>query len=344
MSKSVLLIFTGGTISMSVNTKSGALEPLDFNDVQQLMPELNHLGIQIKSLPILPLVDSSDINPDVWEKIAYLIADNYDAFDGFVVLHGTDTMSYTASALSFMLSGLAKPVVFTGSQIPIGKIRTDAKENLITAIEIAADTKNGKPIVPEVTVFFEDQLFRANRTTKQNSENFNAFSSFNYPILAEVGIHIRYFPEHIRKVASDTKLKLRTKTSRNIAILKIFPGITEQIVRNILSSESLKAVVLESFGAGNAPQKKWFYEALKEATENGVIIVNKSQCMRGSVEMGFYATSLNLLEAGVISGYDITTEALVSKLMYLLGEYNTDVEKVKELLQTNLCGEITKEK
>ncbi len=339
--KSVLLIFTGGTISMSENPETGALQPLNFNSIEEFMPELSQLGVGIKGISIKPLVDSSDIDPDVWEKIAFLIADNYNDFDGFVVLHGTDTMSYTASALSFMLSGLTKPVVFTGSQIPIGKMRTDAKENLITAIEIASQTKDSVALVPEVTIFFEDQLFRANRTTKQNSENFNAFSSFNYPVLAEAGIRIRYFTENIRKIDPKTPLKLRTKTSRNIAILKIFPGITENIVSSILSTKELKAVVLESFGAGNAPQKEWFYNLLKQATDKGIIIVNKSQCMKGSVEMGFYQTSLDLIKAGVISGYDITTEALVSKLMYLLGEYDNNTEKVKELIQTNLCGEIT---
>lgn len=337
---SVLLIFTGGTISMSVDPDTGALRPADFESVKKLMPELNELGIRIEGIPLLPLVDSSDIDPDVWERIALTIEKNYDDFDGFVVLHGTDTMSYSASALSFMLTGLSKPVIFTGSQIPIGVLRTDAKENLITAVEIASAKKNGKAVVPEVCVFFEDKLFRANRTTKQNSEHFSAFESFNYPPLAEVGVHIKYFHNNVHQPEDNAELRVRTKTDRNIGILKIFPGITEQTVNGVLNIPGLKAVILETFGAGNAPRGEWFYQSLKKATNQGVIIVNKSQCSTGTVEMGLYETSLNLLNAGVISGYDATTEALVAKLMYLLGE-NKDTEKVKKLMEQSLCGEMT---
>ena len=338
--KSVLLIFTGGTISMTADPDTGALRPADFEVMMKLLPELGELGIDIHGIPLLPLVDSSDIGPDTWERIALVIQDNYAQFDGFVVLHGTDTMSYSASALSFMLEGLSKPVIFTGSQLPIGVLRTDAKENLITAVEIAAAHSNGDAMVPEVCLFFEDKLFRANRTTKQNSEHFNAFASFNYPILAEAGVHIKYFPNYIRKSVNRTTLKVRTKTDRNVAILKIYPGITEQTVQGVLNIPELKAVVLETFGAGNAPRFDWFYRALKSAADRGIIIVNKSQCSTGMVEMGLYETSLNLINAGVISGYDSTTEALITKLMYLLGE-NDDVETVKRLMVTNLCGEIT---
>lgn len=320
---------------------SGALKPADFDFVLNMMPELEKLKIGIKAEPLLPFVDSSDIGPDTWERIALTIQENYDEFDGFVVLHGTDTMSYSASALSFMLDGLDKPVVFTGSQLPIGMVRTDAKENLITAIEIAAATNDeGEPMVPEVSLFFEDKLFRGNRTTKLNSEHFNAFSSFNYPVLAEVGIHIKYFPNVIRRPEKNSTLKVRTKTDRNVAILKIFPGITEQTVLGILNIPGLKAVVLETFGAGNTPQFEWFNRALIEAAEKGIILVNKSQCSIGTVEMGMYETSLNLIKAGVLSGYDSTIEALISKLMYLLGDTD-DIDRVKKLLQTDICGEIT---
>lgn len=340
MENSVLMIFTGGTVSMAADPETGALRPVDFESVQKLMPELSQMGIKISVIPLLPLVDSSDVNPDVWERIALTIEENYDEYDGFVVLHGTDTMSYTASALSFMLTGLKKPVIFTGSQIPIGVMRTDAKENLITAVEIAAARKNGRPIVPEVCIFFEDKLFRANRTTKQNSEHFSAFKSYNYPPLAEAGVHIKYLHHNIAKYDEDAILHVRTKTDRNIAILKIFPGIMEHTVNGILNIEGLKAVILETFGAGNAPRGDWFYQALKKATEKGIIIVNKSQCGTGTVEMGLYETSLNLLNAGVISGYDSTTEALVAKLMYLLGD-NGDLNKVRKQMEQSLCGEMT---
>ncbi len=340
-SRTVLLILTGGTISMISDPKSGALRPADVNFMLKMLPELHELGIEIKVEPLLPMVDSSDIGPNTWEKIAFIIQKNYDSCDGFVVLHGTDTMSYSASALSFMLEGLTKPVIFTGSQLPIGVMRTDAKENLITAVEIAAAHFNSDAMVPEVCLFFEDKLFRGNRTTKLNSENFNAFSSPNYPVLAEAGVHIRYFPNFIRKPTENAKLKVRTKTDRNVAILKIFPGITGHTVQGILNIPGLKAVVLETFGTGNAPTFDWLFQALKDATERGIIIVNKSQCIVGTVEMGLYQASLNLLNAGVISGRDSTTEALVAKLMYLLGE-NEDTETVKKLMETDLCGEISK--
>ena len=336
----VLLIFTGGTISMSEDPNTGVLRSIDFNRLQELMPELKKTGIRIHSIPFLPLIDSSDVHPPLWEKMALIIQENYDEYDGFVILHGTDTMAYSASALSFMLENLSKPVIFTGAQLPVGMMRSDAKENLLTSIEIAADKENGKALVPEVCIFFEDTLFRGNRTTKKNAEHFNAFNSYNYPPLAKAGVHIKYFRSAIHYPENNLPLRIRTKTNQNIAILKLYPGITEEMVAAILNIPNLRAVVLESFGAGNAPRRVWFYNALKNATAKGIIIVNKTPCSTGSVEMGRYETSLNLIEAGVISGYDITTEALVTKLMYLLGEYNSD-DKVREMLSQNICGEMT---
>ena len=336
----VLLIFTGGTISMSEDPSTGALRPINFERLQELMPEIKQTGIKIKSIPFLPLIDSSDVHPVIWEKIALCIEENYNEFDGFVVLHGTDTMAYSASALSFMLENLSKPVIFTGAQLPIGMMRSDAKENLLTAIEIAAAKEHGAAIVPEVCIFFEDTLFRGNRTTKKNAEHFNAFNSYNYPPLAKAGVHIKYFRSYIHYPEPNAKLKLRLNTNPNIAVLKLFPGISEKVVRSILGINGLRAIVLESFGAGNAPRHEWLYDALKTAIDSGVIIVNKSQCSTGTVEMGRYETSINLLNAGVISAYDCTTEALVTKLMYLLGEYNSP-EEVKQRLGISICGEMT---
>ena len=337
---SVLLIFTGGTISMSEDPANGALKPIDFNRLQEYMPELKQTGVKIKSIPFLPLIDSSDVEPAIWERIATTIQENYNEYDGFVVLHGTDTMAYTASALSFMLENLAKPVILTGAQLPVGMLRSDAKENLLTAIEIATAKENGMALVPEVCIFFEDTLFRGNRTTKKNAEHLNAFNSYNYPALAKAGVHIKYFRTYIHYPAAGSALKVRTKVDRNVAILKLFPGITPHTVNAILNIPDLRAVVLETFGAGNAPRQLWFYDALKKATGKGILIVNKSQCGTGSVEMGRYETSLNLMSAGVISGFDITTEAIVTKLMYLLGEC-ANIQEVKRKLSISLCGEMT---
>ena len=325
---------------MSEDPTTGALRPIDFNRLQEYMPEVRQTGVRIKSVPFLPLIDSSDVEPDIWEKIALIIEENYNDFDGFVVLHGTDTMAHSASALSFMLENLSKPVIFTGAQLPIGMMRSDAKENLLTAIEIAAAKENGMSIVPEVCIFFEDTLFRGNRTTKKNAEHFNAFNSYNYPALAKAGVHIKYFRSYIQYPEPGARLRVRTKVDRNVAILKLFPGITQSTVHAILNIPGLKAVVLESFGAGNAPRKSWFFEELKSATDRGILIVNKSQCSTGSVEMGRYETSLNLLSAGVISAYDSTTEAIIAKLMYLLGE-SESLHDVKHKLSISICGEMT---
>ena len=325
---------------MAENPTTGALYPIDFDRLIEFLPELKQTGVRIKSIPFKPLIDSSDVDPNIWKKIAVTIEENYNDFDGFVILHGTDTMAYTASALSFILENLSKPVILTGSQLPIGMMRSDAKENLLTAIEIATDYEDGKAIVPEVCIFFEDTLFRGNRTTKKNAEHFNAFNSYNYPPLAKAGVHIKYFRTYIHYPEPEKSLVLNTISNQQVAILKIFPGITQSTVHAILNIPDIKAVVLESFGSGNAPRYDWFYQELKAAINMGVIIVNRSQCSTGSVEMGRYETSLNLVTAGVISASDCTIEAIITKLMYLMGETN-DLEEIKQKLSKSLCGEMT---
>ncbi len=340
--KSVLIIVTGGTISMVQDPKSGALRPADIEVFKKYLAELDTEDISVNIVAFDPLVDSSDVHPTNWTEMATLIYNHYNEYDGFVVLHGTDTMAFSASALSFMLENLSKPVIFTGSQIPMGVLRTDAKANLLTAIEIAAaQDEEGYAIVPEVCICFEDKLFRGNRTTKKNAEHFGAFNSYNYPALARAGVHIKYEPHLIHYGDLNKPLRLRTKIDQNVAILKLFPGISEQTVKAILNIPNLRAVVLETYGAGNAPSVVWLREALQEAIERGIIIVNKTQCNTGFVDMGQYQTSINLMEAGVLSGYDITTEALLAKLMYLLGENGENTEEVKRLLSQDLCGEMT---
>ena len=338
---SVLLIYTGGTIGMIENPETGALEAFNFDQLQENVPELKRFNYRISSYQFNPPIDSSDMEPSLWAKLVKIIAYNYDNFDGFVILHGTDTMAYTASALSFMLENLSKPVILTGSQLPIGMLRTDGKENLITSIEIAAAKHpDGTAIVPEVCIFFENHLLRGNRTTKINAENFNAFRSYNYPSLATAGIHIKYEYDRIHKANPNVALKPHYLYDTNVVILTLFPGIQENMIRNILHTPGLRAVVLKTYGSGNAPQKPWFIDLLKEATDRGIVIINISQCSTGSVEMGRYETGLHLLDAGAISGYDSTVESVLTKLMFLLGHGKNESE-IRHQMSIPVAGEFT---
>ena len=340
---SVLLIYTGGTIGMIENQETGALEAFNFDQLIENVPELKRFNYHICSYQFKSPIDSSDMEPSLWAKLVKIIHENYDKFDGFVILHGTDTMAYSASALSFMFDNLCKPVVFTGSQLPVGVLRSDAKENLLTAIEIAAAyDADGKAIVPEVALYMDGELYRGNRATKRNAEHFSAFNSYNYPALARAGVHITYNRQLIQPIGNTARpLHVFERFDTRVAILKLFPGITEEVVAAVLDIPNLRGVVLETFGSGNAPSHEWLYERLRAAVDRGVVIVNKTQCNTGSVTMGQYAVSLNLLKAGVISGYDITTEALLTKMMHVLGEHGEDLEKVKKMLSVSLCGELT---
>jgi L-asparaginase len=319
--------------------ETGALKPFRFDNILEEVPELKKFGFNLSSFAFNPPLDSSNISPDAWIQVAELIEQNYDRFDGFIVLHGTDTMAFSASALSFMLENLGKPVIFTGSQLPIGSLRTDAKENLISSIEIAAATKNGTPVVPEVGIFFENRLYRGNRTTKYNTEDFNAFMSGNYPPLAESGVHIRYNYSAIR-YSNQEPLIVHKKLDSNLLILKLFPGISRDVTESIFGMKGLRAVILETFGSGNAPEQDWFIACVKQACLQGILIMNVTQCTTGSVEMGMYETSRKLVEAGVINGRDITTEAAVAKVMYLAGVSDDPVWVAKHL-RMSLRGEIT---
>jgi L-asparaginase len=338
---SILIIYTGGTIGMKENPETGALAPFNFEQILDEVPELRKFGFSLDTISFNPLVDSSDITPDFWIRLAVIIKENYNKYNGFVILHGTDTMSFSASALSFMLEDLAKPVVFTGSQLPIGKIRTDGKENLISAVEIAAASSNGQPLVPEVTIFFENQLFRGNRTSKHNAEYFNAFRSDNYPLLAQAGISIKYNFAHIHYPTHQRELILHTDLDTNIAILNLFPGITPYVVDTVLQTPEVKAIILLTYGSGNAPSSKWFLDKIKEAVERNILIYNVTQCKAGSVDMDKYENGLHLKKAGVVSGNDITFEAAVAKLMFLLGK-NYNFDDLKQFAECSISGEISK--
>lgn len=336
----ILLIYTGGTIGMIKDYDSGALKAFNFDELLLKIPELKILEHEIDTLSFEEPMDSSNMNPKAWIKIAEIIYGKYEDYDGFVVLHGSDTMSYTASALSFMFENLTKPIIFTGSQLPIGDLRTDAKENLITSIQIAGLQKNGKPIISEVGLYFEYKLYRANRTTKINAEHFQAFASMNYPPLAESGVHLYVNDSVLWKVNRRQKTKLHTEFETEVLVLKMFPGLTESTLEYMLSKPNLKGVVLETYGSGNAPTDPWFINTLKEKIKEGIRVVNVTQCSGGSVSMGQYETSVLLKKIGVVSGIDITTEAAIAKFMYLLGK-DLSPKVFKTIFETSLRGEMS---
>jgi L-asparaginase len=324
---------------MKQNIRTGALEPFDFAQIEEEVPELKKFGFMLDTVSFKP-IDSSEVTPGLWIQLARTVADNYEKYNGFVILHGTDTMAYSASALSFMLQNLGKPVIFTGSQLPIGMLRTDGKENLISAIETAASQKDGKPTAPEVCIFFQNKLLRGNRTTKFSAEHFNAFNSFNYPPLAEAGIYLKFNHQAIMPYPANDKLAVHTRIDTNTAILKIFPGMPQSLFSNILKIPDLRSLIIETFGSGNAPTYPWFIDNIRKITDSGVVVLNITQCLRGEVDSEKYTTGRHLKKAGVMSGKDITFEAALAKLFYLQGKYS-DNENVKNELEKPVCGEVS---
>ncbi|WP_339922551.1 asparaginase [uncultured Cyclobacterium sp.] len=336
---SVLIIYTGGTLGMAYDD-DGALVPFNFGKILEKIPNLNNLNISITVISFPEPIDSSNINLNHWVDMSYIIYENYDTYDGFVVLHGTDTMAYSASMLSYMLKGLNKPVIFTGAQLPISAMRSDARENLMTSLEIAISKANGKPIVPEVCIFFNHMLLRGNRAKKVQSVHFDAFESENYPPLAESGIIIDYNYASIRPHEEGKKLRCLNKLDNNVMVLKLFPGITARVIEHCLKMKGLKGVVLETYGSGNSPSESWFIKAMEAAVDRGILILNVSQCNGGRVIQGRYHTSMDLKRVGVLSGADITTEAAVTKMMFLLANESDETE-IKRKLMMPLAGEMS---
>lgn len=336
----LLVIYTGGTIGMIPNEKTGALEPFDFEHLYAQLPILKRYQYPIDFYSFDPLIDSSDVTPEFWSKIARVIEERYEQYDGFIILHGTDTMAYTASALSFMLENLNKPVILTGSQLPLGMLRSDGRENFLTSIEIACSKIDDMSVLSEVCVYFEDSLFRGNRTSKFSAENFDAFLSGNYPPLATIGIDVKYNFEYIAK-HNYKKLKVSYNMDNNVAVLKLFPGISKEVVKSILTIEGLKGVVMETYGSGNSLSAPWFIDMLKDAIARDIVIYDVTQCKRGAVSLHKYQAGLQLQEIGVVSGKDITFESAVTKMMYLFGK-SYSPQQVREFLSIPLRGEIDK--
>jgi len=334
----ILIIYTGGTIGMMTDPKTKTLKPINFEQIMENVPELERLNCQIEVRSFDDIIDSSNMNPEIWSQLAGIVEKYYDKVDGFVILHGSDTMSFTASALSFMFENLAKPVIFTGSQLPISAIRTDAKENLMTAIEIASSMKEDRALVPEVGIYFDYKLFRGNRSFKYNSSKFEAFRSPNYPVLVESGVHLRFSENYILKPKSEP-FKAHKNLVNDIAVLKLYPGISPKVVDAIINADA-RGIVMETFGAGNTTTDAWFIDCLKKAIDSGKVILDISQCKVGTVELGRYETSKQLKDMGIANGYDMTYEAAITKMMYVLSQ-EQDPQKVTRLLETDLRGELT---